>query len=246
MSKKLISENSEQNLNNGAAGACPYLKLKGDSSTRFGFANAYNYCYKSTKPHPVRFAYQTSTCLQGNHIQCPVFQQEWKGPLPDNIQGISISKKRILKRAALAISILLCLGAITGILLLSFGDTFPKSDKKSPPYSDEIIIAQEDLQSPSTETDEIKEKHFIPEDSYSLFLPIQAYSLKSSLNKGGNIATVTNEIAGISGFSVVDYYRLSSAAYYDFYPFGLGRNFLVLTDDHNIPSGETSLFIANR
>ena len=246
MGTNRTSENSKQNQNDGTVGACPYLKLKRDKSTRFGFAHEYNYCHKSTNPLPVRISYQSSTCLQKEHNQCPVFQQEWKGPLPKNIQGKFNSNKRTLKRAALAISILLCLGAITGILLRNFGDTFPKSDKKSPPYSDEIIIAQEDLQSPSTETDEMNEKHFIPEDSYSLFLPIQAYSLKSSLNKGGNIATVTNEIPGVSGFSVVDYYRLSPTAYYDFYPFGLGRNFLVLTNDQNIPSEETSLLIANK
>jgi len=246
MSTNPTSKNSVQNQNDGAAGACPYLKLKRDKSTRFGFAHEYNYCHKSTNPLPVHTSYQSSTCLQEDHNQCPVFQQEWKGSLPKNIQGKSNLNKRTLKRATLAISILLCLGVITGILLRNFGDTFLRTDIKTPSDLDEDVIAQSDLQSPSTEKDDMNEKYFFSENLYSMLLPLQSNSLTSRPNKAGNFATVTNEISGISGFSVVNYYRLSPTIYYDFFPFGLGRNILVISESQNIPGNGTSLLGSNK
>jgi len=73
--------------------------------------------------------------------------------------------------------------------------------------------------------------------------PIGGTALISNSDDGEQ---VTNEISGISGFSVVNYYRLSPTIYYDFFPFGLGRNILVISESQNIPGNGTSLLGSNK
>ncbi len=65
---------------------CPFLGLKEDSETYFGFPTPANYCYQLKKPDAINPAYQERVCLTPNHRSCPVYNKEWKGRLPAGIR----------------------------------------------------------------------------------------------------------------------------------------------------------------
>lgn len=59
----------------GFVGRCPYLGTLADAGTALGFPSDANRCYSTRLPAPVSAVQQQDFCLNGNHAECPVFQQ---------------------------------------------------------------------------------------------------------------------------------------------------------------------------
>lgn len=90
---------------------CPYLGLRNDPQTRFGFPNLGNYCHRITPPGLVSSDYQQNWCLSEEFPNCTVYQGASKGQLPDGMiqKPESIVSNRI---------ILLAIGLIAAIIVL--------------------------------------------------------------------------------------------------------------------------------
>ncbi len=54
---------------------CPFLGLKLDSETRFGFPNTGNYCHREGEPRAISPEYQAGSCLTAEFENCPIYQQ---------------------------------------------------------------------------------------------------------------------------------------------------------------------------
>ncbi len=59
-------------INKARASACPFLHTTWDNSTRYGYPNEKNVCYKQKKPQPVSLTIQKEFCLTKQYGQCPL------------------------------------------------------------------------------------------------------------------------------------------------------------------------------
>jgi hypothetical protein len=75
------------NLSSQIYPGCPFLGVREDSETHFATSSPGNYCHKVNPPEPVLFDHQESFCLGGEFLSCPVFSNDWTGPLPTVIRG---------------------------------------------------------------------------------------------------------------------------------------------------------------
>ena len=66
---------------------CPFLKMRGDKTIRYGFPHPKNFCYKVKKAQPVRVQYQKKCCLDIKYLKCDVFKQDEISKLPNEILG---------------------------------------------------------------------------------------------------------------------------------------------------------------
>jgi hypothetical protein len=64
--------------------ACPYLGLRNDVTSRYGYPNTRNYCHRVNPTQPVALDHQSSICLGGSQAyqNCPVNNDDWQGALP--------------------------------------------------------------------------------------------------------------------------------------------------------------------
>jgi hypothetical protein len=69
------------------AAACEYLGAGIDPTVSFGFASPNNYCYHASPPEAIRLSHQERVCLPANFKNCPVYQPDWHGPLPQEISA---------------------------------------------------------------------------------------------------------------------------------------------------------------
>ena len=68
--------------------SCPHLGTFDDSEVHFGFPTQSNYCYRVNPPGAVSVSHQETHCLQRGYADCPVYQADWEGPLPQNLRAI--------------------------------------------------------------------------------------------------------------------------------------------------------------
>ena len=90
---------------------CPYLGLRNDPQTRFGFPNLGNYCHRITPPGLVTPDYQQNWCFSEEFPNCPVYQGASKDQLPDGL--IQKPESIVFNR-----NILLAIGLIAVVILL--------------------------------------------------------------------------------------------------------------------------------
>lgn len=52
---------------------CPFLGLRVDRDTRFGFANEGNHCHRERNPRSINLDYQSGVCLTSGYLNCPIY-----------------------------------------------------------------------------------------------------------------------------------------------------------------------------
>jgi hypothetical protein len=65
---------------------CPYLGLINDPNTGASFPDANNACHQAKPPALVVLDYQSSTCLQAEHKNCPGYIHAWRDGFPKSIR----------------------------------------------------------------------------------------------------------------------------------------------------------------
>lgn len=66
--------------------SCPYLGSLEDPAIHFGYPTSGNGCYRAEPIELIRISYQDSVCLTSNYRQCPLYQTDWQGSLPQEIR----------------------------------------------------------------------------------------------------------------------------------------------------------------
>ncbi|MBW6467506.1 MAG: hypothetical protein K0B06_13445 [Brevefilum sp.] len=65
---------------------CPYLGLINDPNTGTSFPDGANACHRASPPALVVLDYQSSTCLQAGHKECPGYIHAWRDGFPKSIR----------------------------------------------------------------------------------------------------------------------------------------------------------------
>lgn len=95
---------------------CPFLGMPDDPDTRLDFPSPGNVCHKASPTGPIKVEYQHSTCLTGQHAQCPIYTAAQPVPVPGEL--LAATPKISLPRNVAPLGRLpLVLG---GIILLGF------------------------------------------------------------------------------------------------------------------------------
>lgn len=55
---------------------CPFIGIETDSDTAVGFPSPRNLCHRNGTPAPTSIAHQAKFCMAGEHVNCPIFQQQ--------------------------------------------------------------------------------------------------------------------------------------------------------------------------
>ena len=101
--------------------SCPFVGLKSDPETSFSYTSKSNYCHKVTPPEPLGISYQESICLKEEHQSCPIYLQDWDGPLPADIRR-KVTKERHLFRRLFFLLLVLLLAGVVWLFLGGFGN----------------------------------------------------------------------------------------------------------------------------
>ena len=114
------------------ANTCPYLGLINDPNTSTTFPDTANACHQAKPPALVKLDYQSSTCLQDAHRECPGYIHTWQDGFPKSLlRPKPIFNLVSIERFAwilVAIPVILFLWAgFTGRLLFLSLDFRPKS-----------------------------------------------------------------------------------------------------------------------
>jgi hypothetical protein len=114
-----------KNLHNNrvSENVCPYIGTETDPEIRFAYPSSGNYCLKVDPIEHITFHHQEETCLTPKFRQCPVYQEYWVGPLPDEIRGdgIEINRDKVKRFWVLLAMSVIFLGAIMGLWISSMG-----------------------------------------------------------------------------------------------------------------------------
>jgi hypothetical protein len=52
---------------------CPFLGLRYDRDTRYGFPNEGNHCHRERSPRTINLDYQEGVCLTSGYLNCPIY-----------------------------------------------------------------------------------------------------------------------------------------------------------------------------
>jgi LysM repeat protein len=74
---------------------CPYLGSRDDPQTALEFPSEGNYCYHARPVSAIKTGHQSSYCLTGQHVNCPVFATRTRKPLPAAIAAPANSSQRL-------------------------------------------------------------------------------------------------------------------------------------------------------
>jgi hypothetical protein len=109
------------NISTGSEMVCPLLGARDDLETRFAYPSSGNYCHRVTPIESIDHAHQEAVCLTSDYVTCPVYQEQWKGPLPPGIRGKEISagyKPRIRRLLIALVILVMAAGGILGVWYL--------------------------------------------------------------------------------------------------------------------------------
>lgn len=100
---------------------CPFLGFEDDPTTALAYPASFNFCYKCKPIASVNLAHQRNRCLTAEFTECVVFQTEEPGPMPKELRGEKIAKRKTmgwLPIAALALVLIMALigGVLIGII----------------------------------------------------------------------------------------------------------------------------------
>jgi hypothetical protein len=104
------------------AEACSFLKIKSDNSIRFGYPHRANYCHHTQPISHVPLDEQEQICLTSGHVDCSIYNEEWKGSLPDNqpaVEKPSLKKTMPIKTITLLVAMTLILIGVFTLFKLS-------------------------------------------------------------------------------------------------------------------------------
>ncbi len=115
----LDSEPGQLSENLALPRTCPYLGIRNDLTTRYGYPNTQNYCHRAHPPQPVALDQQGGVCLGGSQAyeNCPVNNDAWQGALPDELAGDDLTefsrpRWHYYAAAGLVLVILLVIGLV--------------------------------------------------------------------------------------------------------------------------------------
>jgi hypothetical protein len=117
---------------------CPFIGIKGEPDSFFGYASLSNFCFRASPPESVKLSHQEKFCLKGSFRECEVYFSSGLEPLPASIKSSPKTRKSIFSHELLRFGLpsLVGLGVIIIFLFLIF---------RRPRYGDESAI-------PSTST----------------------------------------------------------------------------------------------
>ncbi len=106
---------------------CPYLGLRMDSETRFGFPNPGNHCHREKTARAINLDYQQNVCLSYQYQRCPIFLQKNGGAAGALIQESDLPLGAVNAAGArppagilrLLVGIILIVGSLAGMYYLS-------------------------------------------------------------------------------------------------------------------------------
>lgn len=108
---------------------CPFLGLRYDTETRYGFPNPGNYCHREQNPRAINLDYQQNVCLSAGYQRCPIYLSQGPGPkealLQDRGNGLTGSSQGGLFASGwirLLMGLILVVGSLAGMFLLSQHD----------------------------------------------------------------------------------------------------------------------------
>jgi hypothetical protein len=119
---KETEDNKSAIMPMGAGKICPHLGMMGDSDTSFAYPSMNNFCHRVSPVERVSYIHQETVCLTPEHEKCPVFQEDWKGALPDTILAEDITGKSSGVRYGWfwgLLAFIIVVGALVGGYLLS-------------------------------------------------------------------------------------------------------------------------------
>lgn len=71
---------------NKASDTCPYIGIKGERGSYFGYPSPSNSCFKVINPTTIKLSHQENFCLNSSFIQCEVYQNIHQETLPATIR----------------------------------------------------------------------------------------------------------------------------------------------------------------
>jgi len=105
------SEESSPNQMLAERDGCPFLGLRNDPQTRFGFPSLGNYCHRITPPALVTTDYQQNWCFSEEYPNCAVYQGASKSQLPDGLifkqENVLSNRNRLLAIGLIILAIIL-------------------------------------------------------------------------------------------------------------------------------------------
>ncbi|HUF40213.1 MAG TPA: hypothetical protein VMN57_16945 [Anaerolineales bacterium] len=73
---------------------CPFIGLRNDRDTRYGFPNEGNHCHRERSPRTINLDYQEGVCLTSGFLNCPIYLHSG-GNIPVGVAG---ANARIIQR----------------------------------------------------------------------------------------------------------------------------------------------------
>jgi len=101
---------------------CPFIGIKGEPDSFFGYPSASNYCFHASPPGSVKLSHQEKYCLSGSFRECEIFFSSGLEPLPDSIQSTVKTRKPVSSQEIIRFGLpsLIALGVIIIFLFLIF------------------------------------------------------------------------------------------------------------------------------
>lgn len=129
---------------------CPFLGLMDDPETRMSYPSLMNCCHHAKPVEAIDQAFQNDYCLTEHYIDCPVYKQKEKKPLPSDLRisrQIRNAPKRafwakiIMIVALIALSILMVyrLFSQTEIIIPQTGSQTVSADEFAPTIDSRLI-----------------------------------------------------------------------------------------------------------
>jgi LysM repeat protein len=88
-----MNNNAESKIHKKESKNCPFIGIKEEPDSFFGYASPSNYCFHATPPGSVKRSHQDKYCLTGSFRECEVFFSSGLDPLPAGIHGSVKSRK---------------------------------------------------------------------------------------------------------------------------------------------------------
>ncbi len=130
---------------------CPFIGIKGEPDSFFGYASASNYCFHASPPGSVKLSHQEKYCLSGSFRECEIFFSSGLEPLPDSIQCTVKTRKPVSSQEIIRFGLpsLIALGVIVLFLFLIFRRPLYGDSSAIPNTSTSPVIIASNTVSPT-------------------------------------------------------------------------------------------------
>lgn len=125
-----------------AGKACPFLGLMDDPKTHFAYPTPGNHCFHSTPALMICPSHQAAVCLEPVHIECPVYQENWQGPLPQALCGEVLSSPPWWRQPLAWVGVILTLLVVGGAAIFWWkSDSSPAGAAGPSPVAGGALLA---------------------------------------------------------------------------------------------------------